>query len=133
LDGVTNNLLSLTKLQWTGRNKLESDDGIETIALEESGEKTSKLVATASKTNVEAAYYLLNPVQQYTVTVKYQDENGNSLAEDQVLQVYDGAEYDATKLLEQAIKGYQFQRVQGEATGVATGDVEIVVIYQKLR
>lgn len=133
LDDVTNNLLSLTKLQWTGRNKLESDDGIETIALEESGEKTSKLVATASKTNVEAAYYLLNPVQQYTVTVKYQDENGNSLAEDQVLQVYDGAEYDATKLLEQAIKGYQFQRVQGEATGVATGDVEIVVIYQKLR
>lgn len=133
LDDVTNNLLSLTKLQWTGRNKLESDDGIETIALEESGEKTSKLVATASKTNVEAAYYLLNPVQQYTVTVKYQDENGNSLAENQVLQVYDGAEYDATKLLEQAIKGYQFQRVQGEATGVATGDVEIVVIYQKLR
>lgn len=134
LDDKVGNLLSLTNLKWTGsaENKQEGD-GTATVQSEENRTAQQDLLVTSSWENVEAAYYLLNPVQQYTVTVKYQDENGNSLAEDQVLQVYDGAEYDATKLLEQAIKGYQFQRVQGEATGVATGDVEIVVIYQKLR
>ena len=134
LDDKVGNLLSLTNLKWTGsaENKQEGD-GTATIQSEENRTAQQDLLVTSSWENVEAAYYLLNPVQQYTVTVKYQDESGNSLAEDQVLQVYDGAEYDATKLLEQAIKGYQFQRVQGEATGVATGDVEIVVIYQKLR
>ena len=134
LDDKVGNLLSLTNLKWTGsaENKQEGD-GTATVQSEENRTAQQDLLVTSSWENVEAAYYLLNPVQQYTVTVKYQDESGNSLAEDQVLQVYDGAEYDATKLLEQAIKGYQFQRVQGEATGVATGDVEIVVIYQKLR
>ena len=134
LDDKVGNLLSLTNLKWTGsaENKQEGD-GTATVQSEENRVAQQDLLVTSSWENVEAAYYLLNPVQQYTVTVKYQDESGNSLAEDQVLQVYDGAEYDATKLLEQAIKGYQFQRVQGEATGVATGDVEIVVIYQKLR
>lgn len=134
LDDKVGNLLSLTNLKWTGsaENKQEGDEPT-TVQSEENRTAQQDLLVTSSWENVEAAYYLLNPVQQYTVTVKYQDENGNSLAEDQVLQVYDGAEYDATKLLEQAIKGYQFQRVQGEATGVATGDVEIVVIYQKLR
>lgn len=134
LDDKVGNLLSLTNLKWTGsaENKQEGDEPT-TVQSEENRTAQQDLLVTSSWENVEAAYYLLNPVQQYTVTVKYQDENGNSLAENQVLQVYDGAEYDATKLLEQAIKGYQFQRVQGEATGVATGDVEIVVIYQKLR
>ena len=134
LDDKVGNLLSLTNLKWTGsaENKQEGDEPT-TVQSEENRTAQQDLLVTSSWENVEAAYYLLNPVQQYTVTVKYQDESGNSLAEDQVLQVYDGAEYDATKLLEQAIKGYQFQRVQGEATGVATGDVEIVVIYQKLR
>lgn len=134
LDDKVGNLLSLTNLKWTGsaENKQEGD-GTATVQSEENRTAQQDLLVTSSWENVEAAYYLLNPVQQYTVTVKYQDESGNSLAENQVLQVYDGAEYDATKLLEQAIKGYQFQRVQGEATGVATGDVEIVVIYQKLR
>lgn len=134
LDDKVGNLLSLTNLKWTGNAKIKQEgDGTATVQSEENRTAQQDLLVTSSWENVEAAYYLLNPVQQYTVTVKYQDENGNSLAEDQVLQVYDGAEYDATKLLEQAIKGYQFQRVQGEATGVATGDVEIVVIYQKLR
>lgn len=134
LDDKVGNLLSLTNLQWTGNAKIKQEgDGTATVQSEENRTAQQDLLVTSSWENVEAAYYLLNPVQQYTVTVKYQDESGNSLAEDQVLQVYDGAEYDATKLLEQAIKGYQFQRVQGEATGVATGDVEIVVIYQKLR
>ena len=134
LDDKVGNLLSLTNLKWTGseENKQEGDEPT-TVQSEENRTAQQDLLVTSSWENVEAAYYLLNPVQQYTVTVKYQDENGNYLAENQVLQVYDGAEYDATKLLEQAIKGYQFQRVQGEATGVATGDVEIVVIYQKLR
>lgn len=134
LDDKVGNLLSLTNLKWTGNAKIKQEgDGTATVQSEENRSAQQDLLVTSSWENVEAAYYLLNPVQQYTVTVKYQDENGNSLAENQVLQVYDGAEYDATKLLEQAIKGYQFQRVQGEATGVATGDVEIVVIYQKLR
>lgn len=134
LDDKVGNLLSLTNLKWTGNAKIKQEgDGTATVQSEENRTAQQDLLVTSSWENVEAAYYLLNPVQQYTVTVKYQDESGNSLAEDQVLQVYDGAEYDATKLLEQAIKGYQFQRVQGEATGVATGDVEIVVIYQKLR
>ena len=134
LDDKVGNLLSLTNLQWTGNAKIKQEgDGTATVQSEENRTAQQDLLVTSSWENVEAAYYLLNPVQQYTVTVKYQDESGNSLAENQVLQVYDGAEYDATKLLEQAIKGYQFQRVQGEATGVATGDVEIVVIYQKLR
>lgn len=134
LDDKVGNLLSLTNLKWTGNAKIKQEgDEPTTVQSEENRTAQQDLLVTSSWENVEAAYYLLNPVQQYTVTVKYQDENGNSLAENQVLQVYDGAEYDATKLLEQAIKGYQFQRVQGEATGVATGDVEIVVIYQKLR
>ncbi|WP_143482165.1 MucBP domain-containing protein [Pseudoflavonifractor sp. An187] len=134
LDDKVGNLLSLTNLKWTGSEEIKQEgDGTATVQSEENRTEQQDLLVTSSWENVEAAYYLLNPVQQYTVTVKYQDESGNSLAEDQVLQVYDGAEYDATKLLEQAIKGYQFQRVQGEATGVATGDVEIVVIYQKLR
>lgn len=134
LDDKVGNLLSLTNLKWTGSAEIKQEgDEPTTVQSEENRTAQQDLLVTSSWENVEAAYYLLNPVQQYTVTVKYQDENGNSLAEDQVLQVYDGAEYDATKLLEQAIKGYQFQRVQGEATGVATGDVEIVVIYQKLR
>lgn len=134
LDDKVGNLLSLTNLKWTGGAEIKKEgDGTATVQSEENRTAQQDLLVTSSWENVEAAYYLLNPVQQYTVTVKYQDENGNSLAENQVLQVYDGAEYDATKLLEQAIKGYQFQRVQGEATGVATGDVEIVVIYQKLR
>lgn len=134
LDDKVANLLSLTNLQWTGSAEIKKEYGGSTaVQRGKDTAATTDLLVMTSWENVEAAYYLLNPVQQYNVTVKYQDEQGTPLAEDQIQQVYANGTYDVTELVNQNIAGYQFQKVQGEVSGVATNDVEVVVIYQKVR
>ena len=128
-------LISLTNLRWTNAQKSSGQEqpvqAMRTV-LANAAYDPYEIVATASWENVEAAYYLLNPLQKYFVTVKYQDSLGNKIAEDMVQTVYEGSEYDVSALAERALEGYNRLEVRGAVSGVANGNVEIVVVYEKV-
>ncbi|WP_304057252.1 MucBP domain-containing protein [Levilactobacillus namurensis] len=72
---------------------------------------------------------LVQPYVLYdsTVTVHYQDTQGNTIADDQVLYGDVGGDYTTQK---QDIDGYTFQEIQGNATGQFTDkDQEVTYIY----
>ncbi|MBC1763365.1 MucBP domain-containing protein, partial [Listeria welshimeri] len=69
------------------------------------------------------------PVEQGTVTVNYQDEQGNSLAPSETLKGDVGKTY---KTAQKDIEGYDFKEVQGNATGEFTTKAQVVTyIYTK--
>ncbi|MBC2345688.1 MucBP domain-containing protein [Listeria welshimeri] len=69
------------------------------------------------------------PVEQGTVTVNYQDEQGNSLAPTETLKGNIGEGY---KTVQKDISGYDFKEVQGDATGEFTTKAQVVTyIYAK--
>ncbi|MDT7013190.1 MucBP domain-containing protein [Levilactobacillus namurensis] len=72
---------------------------------------------------------LVQPYVLYdsTVTVHYQDTQGNTIADDQVLYGDVGGDYTTQQ---QEIDGYTFQEIQGNATGQFTDkDQEVTYIY----
>ncbi|MBC2377962.1 MucBP domain-containing protein [Listeria welshimeri] len=71
----------------------------------------------------------VTPVEQGTVTVNYQDEQGNSLAPTETLKGDVGETYTT---VQKDITGYDFKEVQGNATGEFTTKAQVVnYIYAK--
>ncbi|MBC1980630.1 MucBP domain-containing protein, partial [Listeria welshimeri] len=69
------------------------------------------------------------PVEQGTVTVNYQDEQGNSVAPSETLKGDVGKTY---KTVQKDVEGYDFKEVQGNATGEFTTKAQVVnYIYAK--
>ncbi|MBC1679163.1 MucBP domain-containing protein [Listeria welshimeri] len=69
------------------------------------------------------------PMEQGTVTVNYQDEQGNSLAPTETLKGDIGKTYTT---VQKDITGYDFKEVQGNATGEFTTKAQVVnYIYAK--
>ncbi|MBC1637550.1 MucBP domain-containing protein [Listeria welshimeri] len=69
------------------------------------------------------------PVEQGTVTVNYQDEQGNAVAPTETLQGEIGKTYTT---VQKDITGYDFKEVQGDATGEFTTKAQVVnYIYAK--
>ncbi|MBC2273665.1 MucBP domain-containing protein [Listeria welshimeri] len=63
------------------------------------------------------------PVEQGTVTVNYQDEQGNAVAPTETLQGEIGKTYTT---VQKDITGYDFKEVQGDATGEFTTKTQVV-------
>ncbi|EOH98803.1 hypothetical protein UAY_02071 [Enterococcus moraviensis ATCC BAA-383] len=75
--------------------------------------------------------YSKNPVQASDITVKYQDDNGNKLADDVVKTGMIGEAY-ATEQKE--MDGYIFKEVLGNATGFFTDQPQTVTyVYSKVQ
>ncbi|MBC2015119.1 MucBP domain-containing protein [Listeria welshimeri] len=84
-----------------------------------------------TKTQVVTYIYAQTPtpVEQGTVTVNYQDEQGNSLAPSETLKGDVGTTYTT---VQKDIEGYDFKEVQGNATGEFTTKAQVVnYIYAK--
>ncbi|MBC1619592.1 MucBP domain-containing protein, partial [Listeria welshimeri] len=65
----------------------------------------------------------VTPVEQGTVTVNYQDEQGNSLAPTETLKGDVGETYTT---VQKDITGYDFKEVQGNTTGEFTAKAQVV-------
>ncbi|MGM0168007.1 hypothetical protein IGI39_003019 [Enterococcus sp. AZ135] len=73
--------------------------------------------------------YEKTPVPAADVTVKYQDEAGESIADDELLTGIIGQDYVSEQ---KAIDGYTFKEVQGEPTGPFTDQPQTVIyVYTK--
>lgn len=118
------NIISLTNLNWTGA--AENSDGAD-----------SPIEITAyTDANAARAAYSLMAVQaeqeERTVTVLYQDQDGNQLADPAVQMVADGAAYDMTELVNHQIDGYIQKEILGDPVqGTADADKVITVVYEK--
>ena len=118
------NIISLTNLNWTG--VAENSDGAD-----------SPIEITAyTDANAARAAYSLMAVQaeqeERTVTVLYQDQDGNQLADPAVQMVADGAAYDMTELVNHQIDGYIQKEILGDPVqGTADADKVITVVYEK--
>lgn len=70
-----------------------------------------------------------NPIPTSTVTVSYQDTDGNKLSDDIILTGAIGDSYTANK---KTFEGYTFDTVQGSITGTYLNEAQTVVfIYKK--
>lgn len=73
--------------------------------------------------------YEKNPIQNGTVNVKYQDESGNSLAQDTILTGEIGSTYQTES---KNITGYKLTKINGNETGTFSADQTIVTyVYEK--
>lgn len=115
-------VISLTDLNWTGSS-----------GADESGEKLPiTLMAYTDSSAAEAAYSLVRMSSERTVTVQYQDQDGNQLAEPAVQTVTDGAAYNVSAFIDLQINGYIQKEIQGDPIqGTADADKLITVIYEK--
>ncbi|MBC2289133.1 MucBP domain-containing protein [Listeria welshimeri] len=92
------------------------------------GDATGEFTTKAQVVNYIYAK-TVTPVEQGTVTVNYQDEQGNSLAPTETLKGDVGTTY-AT--VQKDITGYDFKEVQGNTTGEFTTKAQVVTyIYTK--
>lgn len=118
------NIISLTNLNWTG-------------AAENSDVTDSPIEITAyTDANAARAAYSLMAVraeqEERTVTVLYQDQDGNQLADPAVQTIADGASYDMTELVNHQIDGYVQKEILGDPVqGTADADKVITVVYEK--
>lgn len=73
--------------------------------------------------------YTKNPVKIATVIVKYVDTDGNKISEDVVKTGNIGENYSTEQ---KDIEGYTFKEVKGTATGIYTGEAQVVTyVYTK--
>ncbi|MBF2639353.1 MucBP domain-containing protein [Listeria welshimeri] len=92
------------------------------------GNKTGEFTTKAQVVNYIYAK-TVTPVEQGTVTVNYQDEQGNSLAPTETLKGDVGETYTT---VQKVITGYDFKEVQGNKTGEFTTKAQVVnYIYAK--
>lgn len=114
------NIISLTNLNWTGT---AADDA------------PIKITAYTDANAAMAAYSLMAvraEQEERTVTVLYQDQDGNQLADPAVQTVADGASYDMTELVDHQIEGYVQKEILGDPIqGTADTDKVITVVYEK--
>ena len=118
------NIISLTNLNWTGAAK--NSDGTDSPI---------EITAYADANAARAAYSLMAvqaEQEERTVTVLYQDQDGNQLADPAVQMVADGAAYDMTELVNHQIDGYIQKEILGDPVqGTADADKVITVVYEK--
>ena len=115
------NIISLTNLNWTGA--VENSDGTDAPI---------KISAYADANAARAAYSLVAVQKERTVTVLYQDQDGNQLADAAVQTVTDGETYDMTELVNHQIDGYVQKEILGDPVqGTADADKVITVVYEK--
>lgn len=118
------NIISLTNLNWTGA--AENSDGTDSPI---------EITAYADANAARAAYSLMAvqaEQEERTVTVLYQDQDGNQLADPAVQMVADGAAYDMTELVNHQIDGYIQKEILGDPVqGTADADKVITVVYEK--
>ena len=115
------NIISLTNLNWTGA--VENSDGTDAPI---------KISAYADANAARAAYSLVAVQKERTVTVLYQDQDGNQLADAAVQTVTDGVTYDMTELVNHQIDGYVQKEILGDPVqGTADADKVITVVYEK--
>ncbi|MBC1477310.1 MucBP domain-containing protein [Listeria welshimeri] len=86
------------------------------------GDATGEFTTKAQVVNYIYAK-TITPVEQGTVTVNYQDEQGNSLAPTETLKGDVGETYTTAQ---KDITGYDFKEVQGNATGEFTKEAQVV-------
>lgn len=73
--------------------------------------------------------YTKDPVKAADVTVHYQDEQGNTIAKDEILSGNIGDSYTSK---EATISGYTFKEVKGNASGTLTDQAqEVTYVYTK--
>lgn len=113
-------IISLTNLNWTGT---AADDA------------PIKITAYTDANAAMAAYSLMAvraEQEERTVTVLYQDQDGNQLADPAVQTVADGASYDMAELVDHQIEGYVQKEILGDPIqGTADTDKVITVVYEK--
>ena len=113
-------IISLTNLNWTGT---AADDA------------PIKITAYTDADAAMAAYSLMAvraEQEEHTVTVLYQDQDGNQLADPAVQTVADGASYDMAELVDHQIEGYVQKEILGDPIqGTADTDKVITVVYEK--
>lgn len=115
------NIISLTNLNWTGAVK--NSDGTDAPI---------KISAYVDANAARAAYSLVAVQKERTVTVLYQDQDGNQLADAAVQTVTDGETYDMTELVNHQIDGYVQKEILGDPVqGTADADKVITVVYEK--
>ncbi|MBC1516519.1 MucBP domain-containing protein [Listeria immobilis] len=74
--------------------------------------------------------YEKDPIQNGTVTVKYQDESGNSLAQDTTLTGEIGSTYQTES---KNITGYKLTKVDGSESGTFNADqTTVTYVYEKI-
>ncbi|EKA2561937.1 MucBP domain-containing protein, partial [Listeria monocytogenes] len=103
----------------------------ETILVTKGTKETKKPEAITGYTYVGYLYTTKNdtppapplPVEKGTVTVHYQDEQGNVLAPEETEEGTVGSPYTTVK---KTIEGYDYQTVQGNPTGNFTKDTQVV-------
>ncbi|WP_164506586.1 MucBP domain-containing protein [Lapidilactobacillus mulanensis] len=109
-------------------------EAYETEKLDISGYTFREVQGQTSGTFAENAQtvtyiYTKNPVAGADVAVHYQDEAGNPITPDKILSGNIGDAYQTEKL---AVTGYTFKAVEGNVTGIFTGNAQTVTyIYTK--
>ena len=120
-ESTESSIISLTNLNWTGA--VQESDG---------SEKPIEITAYTDSNAAMAAYSLMAVRSERTVTVLYQDQDGNQLAVPAVQTAADGASYDMTELVNLQIDGYVRKEIQGDSVqGNADADKTIIVVYEK--
>ena len=72
-------------------------------------------------------------IPSYTVTVKYVDEQGNTIADTKITAPAEtGSTYDVSAWDKISIDGYTYKYTNGAMTGILDGDKVITVFYTKL-
>ncbi|MBC1251118.1 MucBP domain-containing protein [Listeria welshimeri] len=93
------------------------------------GDATGEFTTKAQVVNYIYAK-TVTPVEQGTVTVNYQDEQGNSVAPSETLKGDVGETYTT---VQKDVEGYDFKEVQGNATGEFTKESQVVTyIYTQI-
>ncbi|MFD1441093.1 mucin-binding protein [Lacticaseibacillus hegangensis] len=85
--------------------------------------------ATASYSYSEHLY--IQPIANGTITVKYQDENGNSIKADRVTGGAVGSPFSGVTTEDKMITGYTFDRQEGNATSFTADPQTITLIFKK--
>ncbi len=85
--------------------------------------------ATVSYSYSEHLY--LQPIANSTITIKYQDENGNSIKADRVTGGAVGSPFSGVTAEDKTITGYTFDRQEGTATSFTADPQTITLIFNK--
>ncbi len=101
------------------------------------GDKDSKTIdgfTPANPTRTLYAQWTKNPgPTEYSVTVRYEDENGNEIRSSETSSTTDGGKYDVTGKKVDSINGYKFKEVRDGSEGILKGttdkDITITLIY----
>jgi hypothetical protein len=98
-----------------------------TFTLAENSDNGGSYDGTEARPTVFNVYYVYSyATPEYTLTVNYRSDTGETLRDTDTSTYKEGAEY-ATEPYD--IEGYELSETEGEASGIITGDTEVTYIY----